>query len=223
MVRRKLDVGTLRRVAFFLDGLRYAFGMAEIAIHRLQKTLPLIVRKRSCQRNAEKLITAALLDTWSILDNCQRARRLIDHLPGFPKNSPEIRHFLKSTESVKKLRDYAQHFDEQIARIPLTWSPLWGSLSWIPSDEKFTCHTIFPGNLIDGVTVPSIAFDRHEMRFVAAIQLSTGVAQVDLMAIGKALETLRKFIVAWIEEHPQISLAEQSDTPVLGLSVVPKP
>jgi hypothetical protein len=192
----------IRRIALYFDGLRYSLSMADIARRRLQPTLDEVARLHDANEDTEAEISSALLDAWSIIDMCHRVRELVQSTPQLPHKLLGIQVFLRATAHIEELRHYVQHFRSGIPEVPISWSPLWGSVSWVPAHDPTTCYTIFPGSLSDGLTASSISYDTHELRFTTEIILATGVATADLLSVAARMSALRTSIIEWIDQHP---------------------
>jgi hypothetical protein len=211
----------IRRAAFYLDGLRYSLSMADIAVKRLQPTLDNVARLHDANEDTEAQISSALLDAWSLIDMCHRARELVQSTPTLPHKLPGIQIFLRATPQIENLRQYVQHFRSGIPKLPDSWSPLWGSLSWTPTHDRATCYTILTGNLVSGITAPSISYDTHELRFTSEIVLSTGEADVDLPSIAARMATLRETLLRWIDTHPTFKRVD-ANTPFCKICMNPQ-
>jgi len=125
----------IRNLIFYIDGLRYSWEIADIALIRLKETLNAIAAKHDNRENFRKEEVSAFLDAWVIVDMCHRVRGIIQQIQGLPKKSPEIQVFLRQTAEIEDLRNHFQHFRSGIHKIPDTTYPLWGSLSWHPNQD----------------------------------------------------------------------------------------
>jgi hypothetical protein len=179
----------VRRLVFYLDGLRYSFAMTELAANRITLTLKELTRAWLAAEPTELLATEALLDAWSIVDMCHRIRELVQQVPGLSSKKPEIQIFLRATESIEELRHYVQHFRKGISSIPSNCSPLWGSLSWVPESEPNACYTLFTGNFLDGINVSTLTFDIQEGRYLSGFRLYASDAVSDLLDIADRVES----------------------------------
>src|ERR1051325_9278294 len=99
----------IKKLVFYLDGLRYSFQMARLVVERLEETLEEIARLHSKDEYTENQITSSLLDAWTLIDICHRVRELIQQTPGLPQKLPDIQIFLRVTEPIETLRHYVQH------------------------------------------------------------------------------------------------------------------
>lgn len=192
----------LRQVGFFADGLRYALAMSDVAGPRIRMTLQKIAGKLESEPEREELIATAFLDAWSLVDICHRVRDLIQGTPSLSPRRPEIQAFLRRTIMAEKLRHHVQHFRSVIPKSAASTRPLWGSLSWACTSDPTTCLTIVTGKLFDGLSNPSISYDRLEQRFTSEILLSTHAGEIDLAEVLDQFESLRLELNRWTEEDP---------------------
>jgi hypothetical protein len=207
-----------RKTVLYLDGIRYSVSMAEIAARRLRATLDEVAVLHAATQQAEEQVVSALLDAWALIDMCHRARELVQKLW---RKLPGVQVFLRSTAHIEELRHYVQHFHTGIPKIPSSWTPLWGALSWVPTQEPTTCYTIFTGNLLAGLQAPSIAYDTHELRFASEIVLYVGTAQADLPSIATQMRKVRDCLLDWVEKHPKFTRAD-ADTRIRTVSMLPQ-
>lgn len=173
-----------KTLVFYLDGLRYSFQMANLVSHRFRKTLDDIAKFHAKNEYTEEQITSCLLDAWTLVDICHRVRELVQQTPGLSQKLPEIQIFLRGTEQIKNLRHYVQHFRSGIPDIPIQSNPIWGILSWTPTNDKTVSYTIFSGNLVGGVSGNSLSFDIHKFQFTAEIKLLADGIEIDLNSIS---------------------------------------
>jgi hypothetical protein len=199
-----------RKIIFYLDGLQYSFAMADIAAKRLIKTLDSIaLLQKTPEENCKEEVASALLDAWSLVDICNRIRELVQGMPGLSvKKQPEIRVFLQNTEQVKPLRNYVQHFRSDIPKSPTLVSPLWGVLSWSPTNDPMACYTIFTGNITPGLTAPTLAFDTHKSKFCSQAMLFAGGNAIDLEFIAEQMSKIKTWMVKWLEQKKNVKLVK---------------
>jgi hypothetical protein len=210
-----------RKLAFYLDGLRYSFAMAAIATKRLRSTLDEVALRHAADQEAEEYVSSALLDAWSVIDMCYRTRELVQRMPALSQKLPFVQAFLRCTGQIEDLRHYVQHFRSGIPDIPRSWTPLWGALTWIPSFEPATCYTIVSGNLIDGVEAPFISYDTHNLRFTGEIVLYAGKDTADIIAVSAHMNTLENSLRDWMKHQPNITLKD-ANTLIGRISMSPQ-
>lgn len=142
---RGIPTGFGDRQILFIEGLRLAIEMIDIAYTRLVETVASISQLKTDAGTAgddRYILTAnALLDAWSIVDSTDRARDLLERFPGLihkDTESPGRKHFLSHTEKIAKLRDIVQHMRQDFYRVePSPEQRAWGALHWLyrVSDE----------------------------------------------------------------------------------------
>jgi hypothetical protein len=110
----------------YLDAIRYAAEMANIAYQRLFVSLQELATSSTEPRVVDG--ASALLDAWSIVDSVDRFRDMVSELPGLP-NQPWKRLLHDRTAVVAALRDCVQHQRGQLPEL-LLGGQIWGYLSW---------------------------------------------------------------------------------------------
>lgn len=208
----------LRRKVFYIDGLRYSFAMADVSARRLQEALDSIARRQAASDYSEHDVAAALLDAWTLVDMCHRVRELIQQTPGLSKREPAVQVFLRTTSQVEDLRHYVQHFRSGIATLPQPSTPLWGSLSWVSTDDETACYTIVTGNVVTGVAASTCSYDTHHHGFANRMMLFAEKDAVDLISLSEKLKDLKAFLLEWIDKQPSFKRAE-GKTPILKFQV----
>jgi hypothetical protein len=193
-----------KKLVFYLDGLRYSFQMANLATARLREMIDEIAQCYSKDEYTENQITSCLLDAWMFVDICHRVRELVQQVPGLSQKIPGIQIFLRGTEHIENLRNYVQHFRSGIPNIPLQSNPLWGVLSWTPTNDKTVCYTIFSGNLMPGVSGYSLPLDTHSSKFVDSVKLVANGIEIDFGIISEQLDRIKKCISEWLDQLPNV-------------------
>jgi hypothetical protein len=119
------------------------------------------------------------------------------------QNLPGIQIFLRGTGQVENLRHYVQHLRSGIPNIPVQSNPLWGVLSWTPTNDKSVCYTIFSGNLVGGVYGNTLTLDTHNLQFIAEMKLLADGIEIDLSSILEHLKKVKNCISEWLEQLQQ--------------------
>lgn len=122
-----------RRQVLFLDGIRYAAEMADVAYQRLFDGLKQLADSRPVPSTRD--IARVMLDAWSIVDAVHRFVDLVEGLPGL-KHGPWLRLLRDRCGDLLALRDDVQHQNERAVVVPGRPNQLWGYLSWAEVDES---------------------------------------------------------------------------------------
>jgi hypothetical protein len=129
---RHLPQNLNRRQLLYLDGVRIAIEMCDIAYTRLSDTLLAITATENLPK-AERapMLISAVQDAWSAIDSVHRLRRLLKSLPRLKQKLPWLQGFYRATESIDDLRNVVQHLDSEMETMIDANAPLWGRLTWI--------------------------------------------------------------------------------------------
>jgi len=209
----------VRALTFYLDGLRYCIEMSCVAVARLRETTDSVSRKIRDKEDYEPEITSALLDAWSVVDLCHRARELAQQAPGLARKAPAVKLFIQRTKEVEAFRHHVQHLRSGIPKLPESCNPVWGALSWVPAGD--VCYTAFTGSLTPNVTAAGCAFDTHEGRFAQVLALQVQDKTLDLDVVLKSMVELQAHLAEWVDSHPYLSRGE-SKTLVFQFRVTEK-
>lgn len=151
-ILRRLPPGINSKQLVFLDGIRHAAEITELAFTRLESTLTWIVSNTHNSPPQSQAYTAAFLDAWAVVDAIDRFRLLWKMFPGISfsePQEPEARSFDEIAQSVRNLRNVADHLAQRAEYVAASGNPVLGLLSWITfpseeSDDGFSC-VLAPG------------------------------------------------------------------------------
>jgi hypothetical protein len=211
-----------KKLVFYLDGLRYSFQMADLVFERLKQTLDQIAQSHSKNEHSEEQVTSVLLDSWTLVDICHRVRELVQQLPRLSHRLPSIQIFLRDTERVEALRHYVQHFRSGIPDIPFQSNPLWGVLSWTPTNNRSICYTILSGNLTAGTLGNSLELDTNKFEFCEEIRLTANGIAVNLLFVYQRLGKIKRGISEELDklQNPRVKTVK-GKTIVLSFEATP--
>jgi hypothetical protein len=121
-----------RKQAVFFDGIRYAAEIMTLAYSRLQRTLTEISSLALQEQTASHLYTPAYLDAWVIVDSIDRIRSLLKHMPGkkAPPRESGVQTFRERTESIRLLRNVADHIHQRVDYVVSRKGTALGTLGW---------------------------------------------------------------------------------------------
>ena|SRR3990170_2600930 len=143
-----------RRQMVFLDGIRHAAEIAELAYQRLRETLTLIALTYQSELESPKSFTSAFLDAWATVDAIDRLRGLVHLMPGVTEVSRSDGQpgFREHTQAVRDLRNVADHLAQRVDYVIAKKSAALGILSWFTllqaeTGRGLSC-VIVPGTII---------------------------------------------------------------------------
>jgi len=138
------------RQALYLDGIRYAVEMFDVAYERLANEL----LRCSKQKSVETSFPSIFLDAWSAVDSLHRLREIVGQTPHFKKTFPSLVVFMKSTAQVEDMRHFAQHLRRELDALASTKRPVHGVLVWIEVVDfqagRFRSHAMASGRVVEG-------------------------------------------------------------------------
>lgn len=150
---RRLPHELDRRQTLFLDGMRHAVEIADLAHRRLVASLTELATPRQDSPLTERF-AMVFLDAWAVVDAIDRFRQLLRRMPGArPKPVPEgTKTFMERTEPIRALRNAGDHVAERIDHIIQAKSTALGVLSWVTmvdARQGMLC-SILPGTMSSG-------------------------------------------------------------------------
>jgi hypothetical protein len=180
--------------------------MAALAYFRLQKNLYDLTLSCTNSSSPPLDFTSAMLDAWSIIDSVHRLRILINKTPGLKKQSPGFQIFDRGTTSIKDLRNFIQHLDEETQDLVGQNIPVWGVLSWFTMlDPKhnsgFTC-TILAGTIfqsMDGLLINPLG--KEIKAPVDLITLTANNSVICLSDVMRHVEKLTRSMESGLHEQ----------------------
>lgn len=135
------DDSILRRVpavlepkqAFFVDGIRHAVDIMELAYGRLRETLTHIALDPPTSATLPKIAPHAFLDAWAMVDAVDRFRMLYQQMPGisFGSPTPGVEPLKTVMQPFRKLRNVADHLAQNAELVVARGGAALGTLTWV--------------------------------------------------------------------------------------------
>lgn len=146
---RRLPAGLDRKQALFLDGIRHATELADLAYERLVTTLTELAKSQFEGKPKTTTFTAPFLDAWAIVDSIDRLRGLVRLLPGAAAitRTDGQPGFHAQTETIRKLRNVSDHLAQRADYVVTCNSTALGVLSWVTllNERSYLACLILPG------------------------------------------------------------------------------
>lgn len=152
------------RQALYIDGLRHAAQIADLAYRRLCSGLTQYVLSY-CRGEKQGEFTYLYLDAWAFIDATDRFRSLWKMQPG-TESMPS--RFAPATvqeklEGIRQLRNVSAHIAQKIDQIVSLKSSVLGSLSWVTAVSQTplvlkTCFVrpgVMPSTVSDQLAMPA--------------------------------------------------------------------
>jgi len=114
------------------DGIRHAAEISWLAYERLDTALTWLVDADEDDPQRRKVVTAAYLDAWSLVDAIDRFRSLWAIIPREDSTPPVGKPtFAQISQTVRDVRNVTDHIATRIAYIVSKGSPTMGALTWV--------------------------------------------------------------------------------------------
>lgn len=142
-ILRRIPVVIEPKTAMFIDGIRHAVEIIELAYGRLNAALTELAMNPPESEELRSVSTAAFLDAWAMVDSIDRFRMLYQQMPGisFGAPTPGIFSLQEACEPFRLLRNVADHIAQRAEFIVSRGDgAAMGVLTW------FTCFQIEPFN-----------------------------------------------------------------------------
>lgn len=192
-ILRRIPPNLDPKQALFLDGIRHAAEFVEFAHRRLVETLTQLALTEQSGPDRRTMYTSAFLDAWSIVDAVDRFRALWSLLPGSmpAAKSPDTKTFADLSNSIRELRNVADHLATKADKVVARKGSALGWLSWftiLSADAdgvKGLICTLMPGTLgrkLQGMMV-NPAGRKVDTPSTGMIELSAGQHKANLSDI----------------------------------------
>ena len=119
--------------AFFIDGIRHAVDIMELAYGRLRETLTNIALNPPTSATLPKIAPHAFLDAWAMVDAVDRFRMLYQQMPGINFGPPThgVEPLKTVTQPFRKLRNVADHLSQNADLVVARGDAALGTLTWV--------------------------------------------------------------------------------------------
>lgn len=196
--------------AFFIDGIRHAVEIMELAYHRLRAILTQIALNPPSSDDVPKLGPQVFLDAWAMIDAIDRFRMLYQQMPGMTRVSSEgVIPLSEVIEPFRQVRNISDHLAQRADHVLSYDGAALGSLTWCTGFE------IIPGRLwfctLRPGTIRTMPEFRREPLLTTIdwptdrICLKAGGYEANLSAIRPHIELrikhFEKQIMAQLEKH----------------------
>ena len=153
-VLRQIPVNLDPKQALFLDGIRHAVEIMDVAYVRLRNALTLLALNPPVSNELPSISSHAFLDAWSFVDAIDRFRMMYTQMPGmkFGAAKPNIPPLREVLQEFRNLRNVADHLASRADFVLSRSGAALGELTWLTGvqlqPEVIAWHcTLRPGTL----------------------------------------------------------------------------
>jgi hypothetical protein len=136
-ILRRIPAVVEPKQALFIDGIRHAVEIIDLAYSRLSDTLTKIALEPPTSASLQEVATLAFLDAWAIVDAVDRFRMLYRQMPGITFSTPEdgVETLQDVTQPFRDLRNVADHLAQRAEFVVAKSGAALGVLSWVTGFE----------------------------------------------------------------------------------------
>lgn len=153
-VLRQIPANVAPKQALFLDGIRHAVEIMDVAYGRLRDALTDLALYPPASNTLPEISAHVFLDAWGFVDAIDRFRMLYTQMPGMKLNPARggFSPLLEATQEFRNLRNVADHLAQRADFVISRSGAALGELSWLTGaqlePEVIAWHcTLRPGTL----------------------------------------------------------------------------
>lgn len=134
---RRLPAEIDPKQALFIDGIRHAVEIIDLAYGRLRNTLTCIATEDASKLDLPTVSAHAFLDAWAMVDAVDRFRMLCQQMPGAKQTlpTPDAVPLNTVTQPFRDLRNVADHLSTRADFVVSRGGAALGTLSWFTGSK----------------------------------------------------------------------------------------
>lgn len=192
-----------------IDALRLSLEIEKSLNTRLWRVLRSIEKVEDSSHPKSTTVLNALGLAWQIIDTIHRTRGLTEQVRGLSHTSPEYQLFQRNTAHAEDFRNFFQHLNSEIPKLPVKTNPIIGVLSWV---TKFSnkSRTVAYGTFLKDGNFHSLAVDTWAGKFANKLEFTAGQMSIALDTIHREVSRFRIFFDKWLVKNEYLSKSELS-------------
>jgi hypothetical protein len=220
-VLRQIPVNVDPKQALFLDGIRHAVEIMDVAYGRLRNALTDLALNPPDSNQLPEISAHVFLDAWAFVDAVDRFRMLYTKMPGMKLGAARdgISPLLEATQEFRNLRNVADHLAQRADFVVSKNGAALGELSWLTGaqfePEVIAWHcTLRPGTLRAAPPTETDSIVSTLDWPTAAIRLSAGGYEGNLSGVRTHVAVRIRHLEAQLQRVFQ--QPTQAEVPVLN-------
>jgi hypothetical protein len=179
-------------------------------LERIYETATITLERLQAAMNSGSTTLELVLDVYaqvlSLIDNFARYQKTATSLPRFNQRSAEHRALAAAMGSIVDARNQLQHLNNDIEND--NQGPLLGGIAWVSTNRNYVISLNDVGRKR---SVPGIAYDTRERRFVSDFCFTYGNTLFDLAKAMSGIRDFNKYVtgIVRIEIDGKPYIAEQ--------------
>lgn len=132
-ILRKVPAALNPKQILFIDGIRHAVEIIDLAYERLMETLTYAALHPPSSSQLPKVSTTAFLDAWAIVDAIDRFKMLYQQMPGisFEPKEQGVETLQEAAQPFRDLRNIADHLAQRADFVVARNGSALGILTWM--------------------------------------------------------------------------------------------
>lgn len=220
-VLRRIPVNIDPKQAIFLDGIRHAVEIMDVAYSRLRDTLTNLALTPPTSDELPDISSHIFLDAWAFVDAVDRFRMLYMQMPGMKRGAKKdgIPTLQEATQEFRNLRNVADHLAQRADLVVSRNGAALGELSWLTGvqlqPEVIAWHcTLRPGTLRSAPSIPTNSILSTLDWPTDSIRLSAGGYEGNLSEVRTHISLCIKHLEAQLQNIFQ--QPAQAQVPVIN-------
>lgn len=209
---RRIPINVPPNQALFLDGMRHAVEMIDVAFRRLREGLSKLALAPPSPADLPLITAGTFIDAWAVIDGIDKFRMLYPAMPGMTLRAPSaaVAPLQEVLQPFRDLRNIGQHVSQRSEFVLSTGSAAIGELEWLtiaqlePAMIAFHC-TLRPGTLRAAPELPTEPI-------TSTLDMPTDFICLKAGGYRGNLSTVRVHIAGRVR-HLEASLTEQFSKP----------
>jgi len=182
-----------RVMVYKIEAARFSWLIIEQAYKKLIENLKLLTTEYT-----HDLALNTITTTWAIIDNSFRFLRLMEQLRGLKHKN--IQDALNYVEKIENFRNYIQHLNTEVNKLPEEIYPILGAISW-PSNDLLESFAISVGTIPPGTIMNSLAFNVLTKKCQPDIIFNALNYSLNISELFKIINKTNNYLNEWLMEN----------------------
>ncbi len=163
-----------------------------------------IVTDESKVETEPSIVTEIYISALGLIDYFHRFNEIVSAMPLIKNDQRELKRLSEHITSVKECRNYLQHMRGDLMTNDAINYPVLGAISWIENNRNYV---LLSNQATQNFSVPGIAYDRLEKRYVCQYLLVVGGHEIRIDTVFSEV----KLFWRWLEKAAVIEPSHLKD------------
>ena len=182
-----------QKQVLIIDALRLSLEIEKALNSRLWRILRRIEKLDDASNPKPAEVLEAIGLAWQLIDTIHRIRGLAEQVRGLSHSLPEYQLFQRKTAPTEELRNFYQHLNSEIPKLPAKTNPIIGVLSWV-TKILGKSRTVVYGTFPKDGNIHTLVVDTWKAEFVSQLEFTAGQTNLDMAIMHKELTKVSKIL-----------------------------